>query len=73
MLIQTNQLTKIFGSGENALRALDGLTLSVERGAFVSVVGSSGSGKSTLLHLLGGIDVPTKGTVTIDGDRKSVV
>ena len=67
MLIQTNQLTKIFGSGENALRALDGLTLSVERGAFVSVVGSSGSGKSTLLHLLGGIDVPTKGTVTIDG------
>ncbi len=67
MLIQTNQLTKIFGSGENALRALDGLTLSVERGAFVSVVGSSGSGKSTLLHLLGGIDVPTEGTVTIDG------
>ena len=65
MLIQTNQLTKIFGSGENALRALDGLT--VERGAIVSVVGSSGSGKSTLLHLLGGIDVPTKGTVTIDG------
>ena len=67
MLIQTNQLTKIFGSGENALRALDGLTLSVERGAFVSVVGSSGSGKSTLLHLVGGIDCPTAGTVTIDG------
>ncbi len=67
MLIQANQLTKIYGSGDNALRALDGVTLSVERGAFVSVVGSSGSGKSTLLHLLGGIDRPTEGTVTIDG------
>lgn len=67
MLIQTNQLIKIYGSGENALRALDGVNLSVERGEFVSVVGSSGSGKSTLLHLLGGIDVPTEGTVTIDG------
>ena len=67
MLIQTNQLIKIYGSGENALRALAGVSLSVERGEFVSVVGSSGSGKSTLLHLLGGIDVPTEGTVTIDG------
>lgn len=67
MLIQTNQLTKIYGSGENALKALDGVDLSVERGAFVSVVGSSGSGKSTLLHLLGGIDRPTGGTVIIDG------
>lgn len=67
MLIQTNQLIKIYGSGENALRALDGVNLSVERREFVSVVGSSGSGKSTLLHLLGGIDVPTEGTVTIDG------
>ena len=67
MLIQANQLTKIYGSGDNALWALDGVTLSVERGAFVSVVGSSGSGKSTLLHLLGGIDRPTEGTVTIDG------
>ena len=67
MLIQTNQLIKIYGSGENALRALDGVNLSVESREFVSVVGSSGSGKSTLLHLLGGIDVPTEGTVTIDG------
>lgn len=57
----------MYGEGENALCALDGVNLSVERGAFVSVVGSSGSGKSTLLHLLGGIDRPTKGTVTIDG------
>ena len=67
MLIQTNQLTKVYKNGENALCALDRVTLSVERGAFVSVIGSSGSGKSTLLHLLGGIDRPTKGTVTIDG------
>ena len=67
MLIQTDRLTKIYGSGENTLRALDGVTLSVERGEFVSVVGSSGSGKSTLLHLLGGIDIPTEGKVTIDG------
>ena len=67
MLIQTDRLTKIYGSGENTLRALDGVTLSVERGGFVSVVGSSGSGKSTLLHLLGGIDIPTEGKVTIDG------
>lgn len=67
MLIQANNLTKIYGKGDNALRALDGVSLSMERGAFVSVVGSSGSGKSTLLHLLGGIDTPTEGTVTIDG------
>ena len=67
MLIQTNQLTKVYGTGENALRALDSVTLCVERGAFVSVVGSSGSGKSTLLHLLGGIDRPTQGTVAVDG------
>ena len=67
MLIQAKQLTRIYGSGENTLRALDGVTLSVERGGFVSVVGSSGSGKSTLLHLLGGLDRPTEGSVTIDG------
>ena len=67
MLIQANNLTKIYGKGNNALRALDGVSLSIERGAFVSVVGSSGSGKSTLLHMLGGIDIPTEGTVIIDG------
>ena len=67
MLIQAKQLTRIYGSGENTLRALDGVTLSVERGGFVSVVGSSGSGKSTLFHLLGGLDRPTGGSVTIDG------
>ena len=67
MLIQANQLTRVYKNGEHALCALDRVTLSVERGAFVSVIGSSGSGKSTLLHLLGGIDQPTGGTVTIDG------
>ena len=67
MLIQTDRLTKIYGNGDNTLRALDSVTLSIERGEFVAVVGSSGSGKSTLLHLLGGIDCPTEGTVTIDG------
>ena len=67
MLIQTDRLTKIYGNGDNTLRALDSVTLSIERGGFVAVVGSSGSGKSTLLHLVGGIDCPTEGTVTIDG------
>ena len=67
MLIQTDRLTKIYGNGDNTLRALDSVTLSIERGEFVAVVGSSGSGKSTLLHLVGGIDCPTAGTVTIDG------
>jgi putative ABC transport system ATP-binding protein len=67
MLIQTDRLTKIYGNGDNTLRALDSVTLSIERGEFVAVVGSSGSGKSTLLHLVGGIDCPTEGTVTIDG------
>ncbi len=67
MFIQTENLTKIYESGEGELRALDGVNLSVERGEFVTVVGTSGSGKSTLLHLLGGLDRPTYGTVTLDG------
>ncbi len=67
MFIQTENLTKIYESGEGELRALDGVSLSVERGEFVTVVGTSGSGKSTLLHLLGGLDRPTYGTVTLDG------
>lgn len=67
MLIQTQNLTKIYTTGETEVRALDDVSLSISRGEFVSVVGTSGSGKSTLLHLLGGLDLPTNGKVFIDG------
>ncbi len=66
MLIQTENLTKIYTAGEVEIRALDGVSLSIDRGEFMSVVGTSGSGKSTLLHLLGGLDTPTSGKVLID-------
>ena len=66
MLIETYDLTKVYSGGENEVRALDGVSLGVDRGEFVAVVGSSGSGKSTLLHLLGGLDIPTSGKVIID-------
>lgn len=67
MLIETYDLTKVYSGGENEVRALDGVSLGVDRGELVAVVGSSGSGKSTLLHLLGGLDIPTSGKVIIDG------
>jgi len=66
-ILQTNHLKKIYGAGENAVHALDGINLSVEKGEFVAVVGTSGSGKSTLLHMLGGLDRPTSGKVLVDG------
>lgn len=66
-ILQALDLKKIYGKGENKVRALDGVTLSVDHGEFVAVVGTSGSGKSTLLHLLGGLDRPTDGKVTIEG------
>lgn len=66
-ILQANNLTKIYGSGENAVHALDGVNFTVEKGEFVAVVGTSGSGKSTLLHMLGGLDRPTSGSVTVDG------
>lgn len=66
-ILQAKELTKIYGSGENAVHALNGVNLSVEKGEFVAIVGTSGSGKSTLLHMLGGLDRPTSGTVTVDG------
>ena len=68
-ILQTKALKKYYGSGETEVRALDGVDLSVENGEFVAIVGTSGSGKSTLLHMLGGLDRPTSGTVTVDGQE----
>lgn len=66
-VLSTKDLRKIYGSGENKVHALDGVDLAVEKGEFLAVVGTSGSGKSTLLHMLGGLDRPTSGQVTVDG------
>ena len=66
-ILETKDLRKIYGSGENEVRALDGVSISVEEGEFVAVVGTSGSGKSTLLNMIGGLDRPTSGSVTIRG------
>ena len=66
-ILQTENLKKYYGSGDTQVRALDGVDLSVENGEFVAIVGTSGSGKSTLLHMLGGLDRPTSGRVTVDG------
>ena len=66
-ILETQGLTKIYGSGETAVHALRGMDLAVENGEFVAIVGTSGSGKSTLLHMLGGLDRPTAGKVLVDG------
>ena len=70
-ILETKDLRKVYGSGDTEVRALDGVDLTVEKGEFVAVVGTSGSGKSTLLHMLGGLDRPTSGTVTVDGKELS--
>jgi putative ABC transport system ATP-binding protein len=70
-LIETKNVTKIYGSGETALRAVDRINLKVEAGEFVAIMGPSGCGKSTLLHLLGGLDRASEGQVTIDGQDLS--
>ena len=66
-LLETKDLCKYYGSGATEVRALDGVTMRVDRGEFGAIVGTSGSGKSTLLHMLGGLDRPTKGSVVVDG------
>lgn len=70
-ILETKNLKKIYGKGETEVHALDGVNLSVEKGEFVAIVGTSGSGKSTLLHMLGGLDRPTAGSVTVDGRELS--
>ena len=66
-ILQTEGLKKYYGAGNALVKALDGVDLAVEQGEFVAIVGTSGSGKSTLLHMLGGLDRPTSGKVTVDG------
>lgn len=66
-ILQTNNLKKYYGSGDSQVKALDGVTLEIEEGELAAIVGCSGSGKSTLLHMLGGLDYPDSGTVTVAG------
>ena len=66
-ILRVENLTKVYGEGANQVRALDGISFSVEKGRFVAIIGPSGSGKSTLLHILGGVDTPTSGKVFVDG------
>ena len=68
-VLQTNDLKKYYGAEPNITKALDGVTLSIEQGEFVAIVGTSGSGKSTLLGMMGGLDTPTSGSVIVRGDR----
>ncbi len=67
-ILRTEDLTKIYGKGENEVRALDKLSLTVPEGQMAAIVGPSGSGKSTLLHLIGGVDKPTSGKVFVNGE-----
>ena len=66
-ILRVENLSKIYGKGENQVKAIDNVSFSVEKGEFVAIIGASGSGKSTLLHMIGGVDRPTSGKVFIDG------
>lgn len=66
-ILRTENLTKVYGKGANKVTALNGVSLSVQKGEFVSIIGPSGSGKSTLIHILGGVDRPTDGKVFVNG------
>lgn len=66
-ILRVENLSKTYGKGDSMVRALDGVSFSVNKGEFISIIGPSGSGKSTLLHILGGVDKPTDGTVYMDG------
>lgn len=66
-ILKIENLSKIYGEGENQVKALDNVSFSVPKGQFVAIIGPSGSGKSTLLHILGGVDRPTSGKVYLDG------
>lgn len=68
-IIQLEQVEKIYGTGENTVAALRGITLSIPKGKFVAILGASGSGKSTLLHMMGGLEPPTSGTVYVEGEN----
>ena len=70
-ILKTTDLKKHYGSGESMVKALDGVSLSIEKGKFTAIVGTSGSGKSTLLHMLGGLDKPTSGSVKVGGKELS--
>ena len=67
-ILRVENLKKTYGKGNTLVKALDGVSFTVEKGEFVAIVGASGSGKSTLLHLLGGVDRPTSGKIIIDGE-----
>ncbi|MDD3206638.1 MAG: ABC transporter ATP-binding protein [Lachnospiraceae bacterium] len=70
-ILKTDNLTKYYGTEPLLVKALDGISLEIERGGFTAIVGTSGSGKSTLLHMLGGLDIPTSGSICVDGQELS--